>query len=98
MSPIPFSDFNRVIKEDLGADASELFSEVESKPVGCASLAQVHRGKLKTGEEVAIKVQYPSVARDAQVDLRNMEMVTKLCERIFPRFQYSVEANRTIDA
>lgn len=38
MSPIPFSDFNRVIKEDLGADASELFSEVESKPIGAAPL------------------------------------------------------------
>lgn len=43
-------------------------------------------------------MQYPSVARDTQVDLRNMEMVTKLCECIFPRFQYSVEANRAIDA
>lgn len=90
MSPIPFSDFNRVIKEDLGADAKTLFSEVDDTPVGCASLAQVHRGKLKTGEEVAIKVQYPTVAADTHVDLRNMELATKVCERIFPRFQYSV--------
>ena len=68
----------------------DIFERVEDVPIGCASLAQVHRGTLKTGEDVAIKVQYPTVARNTQVDLRNMEFVTKLCAKIFKHFQYDV--------
>lgn len=79
-----------MIKEDLSVNASDLFQEVETHPVGCASLAQVHRAILKNGEEVAVKIQYPTVAKDTQVDLRNIEYATRLCERIFPRFQFSV--------
>ena len=58
--------------------------------MGCASLAQVHRGVLRTGEEVAIKVQYPTVAKDTEVDLRNIELVTKICGKVFKNFQYDV--------
>lgn len=91
LTPVPFSVFERVIKEDLGVDSSAIFREVDEDPVGCASLAQVHHGYLTTGEEVAIKIQYPTVARNTNIDLRNVEYATKLCERIFPRFQYSVD-------
>lgn len=90
LTPVPFDNLTRVIKEDLGVNASDLFQEVETHPVGCASLAQVHRAILKNGDEVAVKIQYPTVAKDTQVDLRNIEYATRLCERIFPRFQFSV--------
>ena len=90
LSAVPFSEFVRVIREDLGQKPEDIFEAVDDVPIGCASLAQVHRGTLKTGEDVAIKVQYPTVARNTQVDLRNMELVTKLCSKIFKHFQYDV--------
>ena len=90
LTPVPFDNLTRVLKEDLGVTTSDLFSEVDQDPVGCASLAQVHRAVLKNGEEVAVKIQYPTVAKDTEVDLRNIEFATRICERIFPRFQFSV--------
>lgn len=88
--------FERTLKEDLGVTSKQIFRDVDEHPVGCASLAQVHHGHLVTGEEVAIKIQYPTVARNTQTDLRNIELATQICERIFPRFQYSVgDSNRS---
>lgn len=96
LSPVPFSEFERVIREDLGMKPEDIFLKVDDVPVGCASLAQVHRGTLKNGEDVAIKVQYPTVARNTQVDLRNMELVTKVCAKVFKNFQYDVSINEGI--
>ena len=82
--------FERTLKEDLGVNSQSIFRDVDENPVGCASLAQVHHGHLVTCEEVAIKIQYPTVAKNTQTDLRNIELATRICERLFPRFQYSV--------
>ena len=43
------------IEEELGASPTEIYAEISSKPIAAASLGQVYRGKLKTGEEVATK-------------------------------------------
>ena len=85
--------FERTLKEDLGVNSQVIFRDVDENPVGCASLAQVHHGHLVTGEEVAIKIQYPTVAKNTQTDLRNIELATRICERLFPRFQYSVSVS-----
>ena len=62
------------IEEDLGVKTSDLFKEIDDQPVGCASLAQVHRGVLLSGEEVAIKIQYPSIKKFTQIDFRNIQV------------------------
>ena len=85
--------FERTLKEDLGVNSQAIFRDVDENPVGCASLAQVHHGHLVSGEEVAIKIQYPTVAKNTQTDLRNIELATRICERLFPRFQYSVSVS-----
>ena len=52
----------------MGCPWQEEFQHIEQKPLGAASIAQVHRATLKTGEEVVIKVQrkgiYETMARD----------------------------------
>src|SRR6266508_1781005 len=58
----------RTIEEDLGRPIAEIFSELDDAPVAAASVAQVHRGRLKSGEEVAIKVLRPDVRRKVQRD------------------------------
>eukprot|EP00756_Hemistasia_phaeocysticola_P063327 Hpha_TRINITY_DN679_c0_g1::TRINITY_DN679_c0_g1_i1::g.21322::m.21322/K08869/ADCK, ABC1; aarF domain-containing kinase len=59
--PRPFSDFHEMIQEELGKPWDELFEEVESPPIGAASLAQVHRARTKEGKTVALKLQYPGL-------------------------------------
>ena len=66
--PMPFDDVEDVINHSYGQDWRELFQFIEEAPLGSASIAQVHRARLKNGEEVIIKVErkgiYDTMARD----------------------------------
>jgi predicted unusual protein kinase regulating ubiquinone biosynthesis (AarF/ABC1/UbiB family) len=57
------------IEEDLGAPVSEIFAELEREPISAASLGQVHRGVLRSGERVAVKVQRPGLREQITLDL-----------------------------
>ncbi|MAR07166.1 MAG: hypothetical protein CL862_08710 [Cyanobium sp. NAT70] len=57
------------IEEDLGAPVHTLFEELEREPISAASLGQVHRGVLKNGERVAVKVQRPGLREQITLDL-----------------------------
>lgn len=64
----------RVIEEDLGVHYKDIFAEIDEYPIGCASLAQVHRAVLKTGEEVAVKIQYPFIRNFTKKDMAVCEV------------------------
>lgn len=57
------------IEEDLGAPVDTIFAELERQPISAASLGQVHRGVLKSGERVAVKVQRPGLREQITLDL-----------------------------
>ncbi len=57
------------IEEELGAPPQEIYAELSPQPIAAASLGQVYKGKLKTGEEVAIKVQRPDLREKIAIDL-----------------------------
>jgi predicted unusual protein kinase regulating ubiquinone biosynthesis (AarF/ABC1/UbiB family) len=57
------------IEEDLGAPVEELFHSLETEPISAASLGQVHRGVLKDGQKVAVKVQRPGLREQITLDL-----------------------------
>jgi ubiquinone biosynthesis protein len=78
-----FEDVRRVIEEDFGRPLGSLFAEIETKPIAAASIAQVHRATLTTGEEVVVKVQRPGIDEAIRQDLRAMSWVSpKLIGRI----------------
>ena len=54
--------------------ADELFLELEATPLGAASLAQCHRGVLRDGRVVAVKIQHPDVGKNAYTDMETMEV------------------------
>lgn len=60
---------NQFIKEELGQFPQEIYAEISPQPIAAASLGQVYKGKLKTGETVAIKVQRPDLKERITVDL-----------------------------
>ena len=71
--PMHFSLLREFVRNELGADPQELFDDFETKAFAAASLGQVHRARLKgSGERVAIKIQYPSIARTIRDDLGNL--------------------------
>ncbi|MDB9446677.1 ABC1 kinase family protein [Anabaena sp. CS-542/02] len=59
----------QIIETELDRPISEVFSELSPKPVAAASLGQVYRGRLVTGEEVAVKVQRPNLRPVITLDL-----------------------------
>ncbi|KST64537.1 ABC1 kinase family protein [Mastigocoleus testarum] len=59
----------RIISSELGSPISEIFSELSPQPVAAASLGQVYRGRLHSGEEVAVKVQRPNLRPILSLDL-----------------------------
>jgi predicted unusual protein kinase regulating ubiquinone biosynthesis (AarF/ABC1/UbiB family) len=66
-----------VLERELGAPPTQVFAEISETPFAAASLGQVHRARLKTGEAVAVKVQYPGIAEALSDDLRNLETLLK---------------------
>lgn len=83
----PIDDLYKVIRQDLKRSPEEIFEYFEPEPLGTASLAQVHRAKLKSGEVVAVKVQHPYVRGNSRVDIKTMEMAVKVLALIFPDFK-----------
>ncbi len=70
--PEPFEVVRTVVEADLGGRLEDLFSSFDRTPLAAASIAQVHAATLRTGEEVVVKVQRPSVSMYVRKDLRVM--------------------------
>ncbi len=68
LPPFSFAIVRRTIETDLGKNLDQIFSELDQVPVAAASVAQVHRGRLIDGSEVAIKVLRPSVSAQVERD------------------------------
>jgi predicted unusual protein kinase regulating ubiquinone biosynthesis (AarF/ABC1/UbiB family) len=60
------------VRNELGGDPEDVFAEFDPRPLAAASLGQVHRARLKSGEPVAVKVQYPGIGTAVRSDFRNV--------------------------
>ena len=69
VAPVPFPQVREVLEESLGVRLTKPFVEFEEAPIGCASLAQVHRARLRDGRMVAVKVQRPGIEPQIRADL-----------------------------
>jgi predicted unusual protein kinase regulating ubiquinone biosynthesis (AarF/ABC1/UbiB family) len=70
--PMHFALLREHVRNELGGDPEEVFAGFEPRAFAAASLGQVHRARLKTGEEVAVKIQYPGIATSVRADCRNL--------------------------
>ena len=75
----PTEEAMEVLKLEYGVDdVLEVFEEISEEPVAAASLAQVYKGKLKTGQTVAIKVQRPGTLELVSKDLYVLRRASEL--------------------
>jgi predicted unusual protein kinase regulating ubiquinone biosynthesis (AarF/ABC1/UbiB family)/DNA-binding transcriptional regulator YiaG len=72
-----------VVFDELGAMPREIFDEWSPAPFAVASIGQVHRARLKSGEQVAVKVQYPLIVETIKDDLSNAAVITRLSQMLF---------------
>jgi len=83
--PRPYADIQRRFREEFDGKAPrELFAEFDERPVASASIGQVHRAKLTTGEPVAVKVQYPDIEEIVRVDLRALRRIFRVIGWFIP--------------
>ncbi len=75
VTAVPFRYVATAIEHEFGKPITELYAYVEEKPTAAASLGQVHRAKLPTGEDVAVKVQRPMIYRLVRADLGALKFV-----------------------
>lgn len=80
---MPDWQVEKVLKSEFGNEWRQKFQTFEDKPFAAASIGQVHRGTLHDGTEVAVKIQYPGVARSIESDIDNLVGMLKVWN-VFP--------------
>lgn len=73
------------IADELGKPPADLFAAFEAEPIASASIAQVHRAQLFTGEYVAVKVQHAGIVSTITTDLDILDSLAELAERHLPQ-------------
>ena len=73
-----------VILEELGDAPERIFARWDPLPFAAASIGQVHRAMTRRGRAVAVKVQYPGIARSITSDLRNVGLLRRIAAAAFP--------------
>ena len=81
---VPFEQMRKVAERDLGRPLEEVFAEFGSEAVAAASIGQVYRARLHDGRDVAVKVQYPGVAKAVRADLQNLGLIMRVAKQIAP--------------
>ncbi len=85
--PISYFVVKKTIELETGKKLNKLFASFNKSPLATASLAQVHRAKLKTGEEVVVKVQKPDAKKIILRDLDILFFLAHLLDKHFPKLR-----------
>lgn len=96
---MPPRQLDRVLAQAWGTDWRRRFARFESRPLAAASIGQVHRAVLPSGEELAVKVQYPGVAASIDADIDNVAALLRLSGLLPPDLDVSpllAEAKRQL--
>jgi len=81
--PMSFELARGVVEAELGAPLATLYRSFDPKPLAAASIGQVHRARLHSGEDVVVKVQYPGVDEAIRADLRFTQGMAGLISTFF---------------
>lgn len=77
-APMPAAQLHRVLGREYGRGWQSRFARFDEEPVAAASIGQVHRARTLDGRELALKIQYPGVARSIGADIDNVVAVLRL--------------------
>lgn len=81
VTPVPMAQVESIILQEVGRPISDVFAEFDSQALASASIGQVHRAKLVTGEDVVVKIQRPGIARLIKVDLEILEDIAGIVKQ-----------------
>ncbi|MDG9666493.1 AarF/ABC1/UbiB kinase family protein [Hahella sp. CR1] len=87
--PLPYSQIERILKEEFKRPLQSIYSHIDTKPLASASIAQVHAARLVTGEDVVIKVQKPGVRNVLLTDLNFLYVAARVVEYLAPKLSWT---------
>jgi predicted unusual protein kinase regulating ubiquinone biosynthesis (AarF/ABC1/UbiB family) len=82
--PMPWKQVREVLEEEWEEPPEDLFEDFEEEAAAAASIGQVHRATLPDGRKVAVKIQYPGVAKALRADMQNAGMIMRLAKTLAP--------------
>ncbi len=94
--PISYEEIEEVLKKEYGTNLENIFKFIEKKPVGSASISQVHRAILNTGEEVAIKIKRKDVTGMIEKDIKIIRNIIHRFGKIL-KFKNITGSDRALD-
>jgi predicted unusual protein kinase regulating ubiquinone biosynthesis (AarF/ABC1/UbiB family) len=80
--PMDYKIIARQIRSEFSKSPEQLFASFDSNAFAAASLGQVHRARLKTGEDVAVKIQYPGIDATVEQDLGNLKLLLRTLQTV----------------
>ena len=83
--PMPYQQLKDALETELDGTIYDTFSFFDPRPLGAASIGQVHRATLHSGEEVAVKIQYPGIKGSLASDLSNIERLLSIGRPLLPK-------------
>jgi len=88
-SYMPTKDLISQFQLAFGKRPDEIYAEFDYIPMAAASIGQVHKAKLKTGDIVAVKVQYPDIENIVKSDLKQIDTIKNIIEKLMPNMEDS---------
>ncbi len=88
INPFHYTIAKRIIESELKKPIREVFKSFEKTPIASASIGQVHKAQLKTGETVAIKIQRPGIRKIFEADIDILYYLAHLVERHMPELKH----------
>ncbi len=84
---VPYERYLELVSNSLGHPADEIFSTIDRRPLGSASIAQIHRATTREGDEVVLKVVKPGIRDTLRRDAVLLKILGVFLQIIFARFQ-----------
>src|SRR5262249_33675418 len=94
--PIPFTEVQRVVREELGLTIEQAFLEFDERPTAAASIGQVHHALLPNSERVAVKVQRPNAPRQIESDIALLYQAARLAKERVRALDF-IDAEQVVD-
>ncbi len=87
VKPFPFAQVKNILESEYKKPLKDVFKEFEEKPLASASVGQVHKARLKSGEFVAVKIQRPDIKRIFEADIDLLKYIAEEAEKYLPQLK-----------
>jgi len=86
--PEPFANIRLVVEAELGLTIEQVFTEFDEEAIAAASIGQVHRARLPSGDEVVVKVQRPDAERQINADIQLLYQLARMLKDRVDRLSF----------